>query len=118
MDKSIYLACFCKTSADAPLTRHAIQRMQGRAIDSEAIESVLECGRIVYCRGAVIYAVGRKEISRFRVQGIDLRHLEGVQVVCANDGTVLTVYRNRNFHWLRSGHGRGRFRPRKLRQRS
>lgn len=84
--------------------------MTHRGIQSEVIDLVIEYGRAVYTRGAVIHAIGRKEVERYR-QDIDLSDCEGVQVVCSMDGTILTVYRNHNFRGLRSGLGRGRFRP-------
>jgi hypothetical protein len=65
-------------------------------------------GRVVYTRGAVIHAIGRNEIAYYAREGIDLTACDGIQVVCALDGVVLTVYRNRNFRGLRSGMGRGR----------
>lgn len=93
------------------LTYHATARKSHRGIPSEVIESVVEFGRVVYTRGAMIHAIGRKEVERYRQEDIDLSDCEGVQVVCSTDGAVLTVYRNHNFHGLRAGLGRGRFRP-------
>jgi hypothetical protein len=82
--------------------------MRGRGITATALDAALEYGRIVYTRGAVIHAIGRNEIARWSAAGIDLSAHDGIQVVCARDGTVLTVYRNRNFRRLRTGLGRGR----------
>ena len=93
------------------LTSHATARMTTRGIPIEVTETVIEYGRVVYTRGAVIHAIGRKEIERYRKENINLSDCEGVQVVCSNDGAVMTVYRNHNVHGLRTGLGRGRFRP-------
>lgn len=93
------------------LTRHATARMTHRGIPAEVIETVIDYGRAVYTRGAVIHAIGRKEVERYRQEDIDLSDCEGVQVVCSTDGAVLTVYRNHRFRGLRTGLGRGRFRP-------
>ncbi|MBX3400763.1 MAG: DUF4258 domain-containing protein [Gemmataceae bacterium] len=93
------------------LTRHAADRMAHRSISSEVIESVIEFGRVVFTRGAMIYAIGRKEVERYRQEDIDLSDCEGVQVVCSTEGTILTVYRNHSFRGLRPGLGRGRNRP-------
>jgi len=94
------------------LTQHATVRMAHRSISSEVIESVIEYGRVVYTRGAMIHAIGRKELERYRQdEDIDLSDCEGVQVVCSTEGTVLTVYRNHSFRRLRSGLGCGRNRP-------
>ncbi len=99
-------------NCDTKLTQHATVRMARRRISSEVIESVIEYGRVVYTRGAMIYAIGRKEVERYRQEeGIDLSDCEGVQVICSMEGTVLTTYLNRNFRGLRTGLGRGRFRP-------
>ena len=85
--------------------------MQHRGINHAAIDAVLEFGREVFTRGAVIHAIGRREIEQWAEDGIDLSPYDGVQVVCAHDGSVMTVYRNRNFRGLRTGLGRGRYTP-------
>ena len=74
------------------LTRHVRRQMQRRAIPAIAIDAVLDYGRVVYTRGAVIHAIGRNEIARWAAAGIDLAAYEGIQVVCARDGTMLTTY--------------------------
>jgi hypothetical protein len=99
-------------NGETRLTRHATKRMDHRSISSEIIDSVIEYGRVVYTRGAMIYAIGRKEVERYRQEeDIDLSDCEGVQAVCSMEGAVLTTYRNRNFRGLRTGLGRGRYRP-------
>lgn len=91
------------------VTDHAAQRMSRRHISTEAIAAVLDYGRMVYTRGAVVYGLGRKEVLFYAEQGIDLSEFEGVQVVAATfDEMILTVYRNRSFRGLRAGLGRGR----------
>src|SRR5690606_24015158 len=85
---------------DLRVTRHAWARMSGRAVSPRAVRAVVEFGRIRDVRGATIYAVGKKEVERFRREGVDLSELEGIQVVCAEDA-VLTVYRNRDLRSLR-----------------
>jgi len=98
-------------NGDTRLTRHATERMAQRGIPSEVIENVIEYGRAVNMRGAVIHAIGRKEVERLRQNDLDLSASEGVQVVCSPDGTVLTVYRNHDFRGLRTSLGRSRVRP-------
>lgn len=98
------------------LTRHVLRQMQRRAIPATALDAVLDYGRVVYTRGAAIHAIGRNEIARWAVAGIDLAAYEGIQVVCTRDGTVLTTYRNRNFRRLRGGLGRGRYNHRVRKQ--
>ena len=83
------------------LTRHAHRRMAARSLSSETVTAVLTFGRSVHARGAEIRVIGRKEIARYRPQGVDLTPFEGVQLVCAQDGTIITMYRNRDLRRLR-----------------
>jgi hypothetical protein len=83
------------------LTRHARERMSGRGLTAAAIRLVLKFGRAAHTRGATIYVVGRKEADRYRQDGIELSSVEGVQVVCTDNGSILTVYRNRDLRGLR-----------------
>jgi len=83
------------------LTKHAWQRMGARGLREAAVRAALDYGRVVHVRGAAIYAIGRKEVSRCQRHGIDLSRYEGIQVVCMPYGTVLTAYRNRDFRGLR-----------------
>lgn len=83
------------------LTLHARQRMSGRSISPDAIRLVLDIGRTARVRGATIYAVGRKEVERYRQEGIELSSVEGIQVVCNEAGAILTVYRNKDLRGLR-----------------
>ena len=89
------------TGPDIRLTGHASKRMSVRGISDAAVLAALRHGRVVHARGAVIHAIGRKEISRSRRRGIDLSGYNGLQIVCTHDGTVLTAYRNRDFRSLR-----------------
>ena len=81
-------------------TGHARKRMSARRLSYEAVQRVIEYGRVVHAHGATIYAIGRKEVNRFRIAGIDLTTEEGMQVVC-HRGTVMTAYRNHDFRRLR-----------------
>ena len=94
------------------ITQHAQKRMQQRRIDLDMVEAVIQFGREVCTRGSLYYAVGRNEVDNAAQKDRDIRHLDGVQVVTSlEDGSVLTVYRNRDFRLLRANMGRGRFRP-------
>ncbi|KAA0676982.1 DUF4258 domain-containing protein [Roseomonas genomospecies 6] len=92
------------------LTRHAWERMSGRGLSPAAIRLVLNYGRAARIRGATIYVVGRKEVERYRRDGIELSSVEGVQVVCTDSGSILTVYRNRDLRGLRPRSRRARSR--------
>jgi len=83
------------------LSQHALDRMDARRLPAEAVRSVLAYGRAVWTRGACVHVIGRKEVRRYRRAGLDLAHYEGVHVVVSPEGTVLTVYRNRDLRGLR-----------------
>ncbi|RKH69397.1 DUF4258 domain-containing protein [Corallococcus aberystwythensis] len=83
------------------LTQHAQERMATRGLRADAVAAALAYGRVVYVRGAYVYAIGRKEIARYAEEGIDLAACDGVQVVVTSPGYILTVYRNRSFNGLR-----------------
>ena len=76
------------------LSEHALERMQQRGISHEAVFQTIAFGRISRGRGATIYAIGKKEISEYAKDGIDLTPYEGVHVVMTRIGTISTVYRN------------------------
>jgi len=84
------------------LTKHAVDRMAARSISRSAVEAALEFGRCTEIRAAEIFAIGRKEVARYRRDGIDLSAFEGTHVVAAATGAVVTVYRNRDFKSLRT----------------
>ena len=99
---------------DFSLTDHAQSRMYQRSINRQSVATVLNYGRCIHARGAVIYAIGRKEVAHYETFGIDLREHAGYQVICSTDGTILTAYRNHNLSAIRktrgrrSGYNRGR----------
>lgn len=83
------------------VTQHAVQKMHARRLSAEAVTMAMACGRVAWTRGARIFAIGRREVERYRAYGIDLNPFEGVQVVTKPDGAILTVYRNRDRRGLR-----------------
>ncbi len=97
-------------SFDAPtrLTRHAQGRASARRISPSLIDAVLVWGRELRLRGAWVYVVGRRDVWRAAREGVDVTALEGVHVVCSDDGAVLTVYRNRDPDPMRNHPGRRR----------
>lgn len=66
----------------------------------EDIDLALTWGREHHTRGAKIYAIGRKEVEEAAAHGVDLRQLEGLQVVTC-DNRIVTTYRNQDFKGLR-----------------
>jgi hypothetical protein len=83
------------------LTLHATERLDARRISRQAIFTVLDFGREVHTRGAIIHVIGRKEVKQYRRLGLDLSDFEGIHAVCSQDGAILTVYRNHNLRSLR-----------------
>lgn len=96
------LAALPSTLGSFHLTKHVCERMVARSLSRTAIEAALEFGRCVEVRGAQIFAIGRKEVRRYRRDGIDLSELEGTQVVVTAGGAVVTAYRNSDFRGLRT----------------
>lgn len=86
---------------DYALTWHALDQMDARRLSADAVSSALAYGRHTWTRGARIFVIGRREVERFRSHGINLDPYEGVQVVTRPDGTIVTVYRNRDLRRLR-----------------
>lgn len=92
------------------LTTHASARMGSRRISHEDVAVVMSYGRIYHVRGAVIYAMGRREVASCLNDGMLIAGINGLQVVCSlEDDTVITVYRNRDFRGLRRRNTRHNF---------
>lgn len=88
-------ACSPQDRPPLPTCPHARARMNARRVGVSHVELAIDFGRELRQRGALIYVVGRKEIDAAAREGIDLRPIAGVHVVCSPyDGTVKTVYRN------------------------
>jgi hypothetical protein len=90
------------------LTEHARIRMDARRIGTTAVEMALLFGREKHVRGATFFAIGRREVNWFGLNGVDLRRYEGIQVICAEDNVVVTAYRNKDLSNLRSRRPRRR----------
>lgn len=84
------------------ITQHAKSRMSDRGIRLTDVEMVLNYGRQCFIRGAVIHAMGRREMKYCQEKGVPADQIMGLQVVCdPNDISVITVYRNNDFSGLR-----------------
>lgn len=84
------------------LSTHAGSRLGSRRISRDDVATVMSYGRAYYVRGAVIYAVGRRESEMCRKEGFSMDRIQGLQVVCSpEDNTVITVYRNNDFSSLK-----------------
>ncbi len=84
------------TAANPVFSDHALVRINARRLSRNGIELVQQYGREVFARGAVYCFVGKKEVAAYADQA-DLSAVEGVHVLAARDGTVITAYRNREF---------------------
>jgi hypothetical protein len=78
-----------------PLTAHARRRQAARRIPSEGIEAAVDWGREWHYDGVVFLRLDRRAVSRAGRSGFALQQFEGVHVILAQDGAVLTVYRHR-----------------------
>ena len=90
-----------------PLTHHASLRMQQRGISCRAIHAALSYGRTIRAKGVTYVVVGHKEVQRYAAIGVNLDEAEGLQVLLGSDGSVVTVYRNRDLHTIRVTPRRG-----------
>jgi hypothetical protein len=78
------------------LTRHARDRARVRGIAIDAVDAAIDYGQHRSTRGADVYTLGWRQVDFHRRHGLDLSRWAGVEVVCARDGSVMTVYRNVN----------------------
>ncbi|OQW85879.1 MAG: hypothetical protein BWK72_20025 [Rhodoferax ferrireducens] len=83
------------------LTNHAATRMQQRGISSTAMQAVLDFGRRIHAKGLSFYVLGHKEVALYADRGVDLSNFEGLQVLVAADGAVVTTYRSRDLHAIK-----------------
>lgn len=88
------------------LTLHAARRSRARGIRMNAIQAALTYGKHRAIRGADVYTLGWREVRLQARYGVDLSRWEGVEVVCAHGGQILTVYRNKNPRALRDRQAR------------
>ena len=77
-------------------TWHARRRSARRNVAPDAVEYVLAYGRMVQRTGVTFFFLGRRDIPRCDRCASWVSRLEGVIVVVAPDGGVITVYRNRD----------------------
>jgi hypothetical protein len=84
------------------VTRHASLRMGSRGISLSDVAIAMSYGRSFHVRGAIVYAMGRKEVASCRGDGIQIDGVNGLQVICAPESNeVITAYRNNDFRPLR-----------------
>jgi hypothetical protein len=91
-------------------SRHAINRVRERGIAATDVALALEYGTEVHARGATFFVLRRRDLPLWLRDAAGGRRAEGTTVVVC-DGTVVTVYRNRDVRHFYRKVGRGR--PRK-----
>jgi len=82
------------------ITNHAKKRMSQRGISKDAISIVLEFGRKVHIRNAIVYFFGRKEMKRYLKPGQNASRWTGFRdihvLVSPSDDTIITTYKNQD----------------------
>jgi hypothetical protein len=85
------------------MSQHAEVRMQQRGIRRTDVELAVQYGRRIHAKGLTYYVVGRKEVERQAMHGVNIAGLAGLQVlVKKEDGMIVTTYRSTDFHAIRS----------------
>ena len=77
------------------LSQHAVERADARSIPRAAIAAVIGHGRRYRSHGAWAYRLDRRSLAAAGIRGRELSAFEGVHVIVSDEGTVITVYRNR-----------------------
>lgn len=91
-----------QTGSNFQMTHHAIQRMQQRGISLLQIEAVLTYGRTIQEGRVVRQMIGRNEVAQYSREGINLSAMQGVHLVLAEDGSVITVFRSQSLRRYRA----------------
>ena len=96
------VASFYEYETVPKFSNHAGSRMGSRRISCNDVCTVMTYGRTYHVRGAVVYALGKREAEMCRMDGLNPDRIEGLQVVCSSDdNSVITVYRNHDFSSLK-----------------
>lgn len=77
------------------LTIHAHKRAAKRGITSAHIAHILKFGRKRYQNKAIYYTIGHKEISKYQKLCSALKDMNGMHLVTALDGSIITLFRNK-----------------------
>ena len=80
---------------------HASKRAAQRGVSRQMVAHILKFGRKHYQNGSVYYSVGRKEIKKFEHLCSALKNMNGLHLVMAKDGKIITVFKNQNFKIIR-----------------
>lgn len=84
-------------------TIHGRSRSCQRRLPDEALQAALDHGRWQYCgQGRTRHWLSHRCVAKAARDGLDLSEHEGVVVIAASDGRVITAWRHREGqHWRR-----------------
>ena len=83
------------------LSVHAQQRRSQRGFHNHHIAHLLRYGRKQYQNNAIYYSIGNKEIIKHAKHCMALKEMNGMHLVTALNGAVITLFRNRDFRLLK-----------------
>lgn len=84
------------------MTPHALRRAQQRAACIDAIDAAIDYGTCYRQKGRIAYFLGRRAVEDAAKRGIDLGSFEGLAVIVAEDGAIVTVIKTTETKKLRS----------------
>ena len=99
--------------------RHIVLDTETTGLEVEKGHRIIEIGGVVMngrkktTETFHVYVNPQREIDKEARHGIDLKEFDGIHVVCAKDGAVITTYRNKSFRGAREGLGEKRHFPMK-----
>ncbi len=84
-------------SEQTQLSSHAKQRGAQSNLRDHDLDLVLRYGVLEHRTGVRFYVMRKREVERYRLVEPRLAKLHDIVIIVSNDdGTVITVYRNRN----------------------
>lgn len=84
------------TGEQTKLSRHAMHRGAQSNLCSDDLDLVRRYGVLQHRTGVCFYFVRKREVERYRGAEPRLAKLHDIVMIVANDGTVITIYRNRH----------------------
>ena len=83
------------------ITNHGKVRMDSRRIGEEAVEMAVAYGREIYCKGAIYYYIGKKEIARWKALYPKIVNYSGIAVIMnPSSNAVITCFRTQELSAL------------------
>jgi hypothetical protein len=82
-------------------SQHAQIREGQRGISQKQVVLAFKYGRVIHARRAVYHVIGKKEIDKYVSIEPELKNMNGIQLVMSVNGTILTVFRNKDLRKVR-----------------